>query len=85
MDMQVSNARLQYINALETLQNREKSLEIVEDIYNKTQIKFREGIGSSIELTQAESQLYEAQANRINALYDLLISKTDLDIALGNI
>ena len=85
MELQVRNARLQYINARKTLENREKSLELVEDIYNKTSIKFREGVGSSIELTQAESQLYEAQANHINALYDLLISKTDLEIALGNL
>lgn len=85
MNMQVQNARLQYMNASKTLENREKSLEIVEDIYNKTSIKFSEGIGSSIELIQAEQLLFEAQGNYINALYDLLISKTDLDIALGNI
>lgn len=83
--LQVQNARLQYENARKTLENREKSLDIIEDIYNKTLIKFREGVGSSIELTQAESQLYEAQGKYINALYDLLVSKTDLDIALGNI
>ncbi len=85
LNLHVQNARLQYINAKKTLKNREKALSIVEDIYEKTSIKFREGVGSSIELTQAESQLYEAQSQHINALYDLLISKTDLDIALGNI
>ena len=81
----MQNARLQYINAKKTLKNREKALSIVEDIYEKTSIKFREGVGSSIELTQAEAQLYESQSQHINALYDLLTSKTDLDIALGNI
>ena len=84
-DLQVQNARLQYVNAQKSLENREKSLDIVEDIYDKTSIKFKEGVGSSIELTQAEAQLYEAQSNYINALYDLLISKTDLDIALGKL
>jgi outer membrane protein TolC len=83
--MQVKTSRLKYINAKKTLNNRLNSLAIIEDIYNKTQIKFKEGVGSSIELTQAESQLFDAQASYINALYDLLISKTDLDIALGNI
>lgn len=85
MNLQVQNARLQYINAKKTLENRERALEIVEDIFDKTSIKFREGVGSSIELTQAELQLYEAQSNYINALYELLLSKTDLDIALGNL
>lgn len=85
VELQVKNARLQYINARKTLENRQSALKIVEDIYNKTSIKFKEGVGSSVELTQAEAQLYETQANYINALYDLLISKTDLDIALGKI
>ena len=85
MTLQVNNSRMQYINAKKTLENRRKSLTIVEDIYDKTSIKFKEGVGSSIELTQAESQLLDAQSNYINALYDLLISKTELDIALGKI
>jgi len=85
MILQVQNSRMQYINAKKTLENRENSLRIVEDIYNKTSIKFKEGIGSSVELTQSESQLLYAQSNYINALYELLISKTDLDIALGKI
>ena len=76
---------MQYINAKKTLKNRERALEIVQGIYDKTQIKFKEGVGSSLEVSQAESQLFSAQANHINALYDLLITKTDLDIALGNI
>jgi len=83
--LQVRTAQMQYVNAKKTLQNRERALEIVQSIYDKTQIKFKEGVGSSIEVSQAESQLFSAQANLINALYDLLITKTDLDIALGNI
>ncbi|NNE15921.1 MAG: TolC family protein [Saprospiraceae bacterium] len=85
VSLQVANARMQYINAKKTLSNRERALNIVEDIYKTTQIKFKEGVGSSLEVTQAESQLFSAQANYISALYDLLITKTDLDIALGNI
>ncbi len=83
--LQVKTAQMQYINAKKTLKNRERALEIVQGIYDKTQIKFKEGVGSSLEVSQAESQLFSAQANHINALYDLLITKTDLDIALGNI
>jgi len=83
--LQLKTAQMQYINAKKTLANRERALSIVQEIYNKTQIKFKEGVGSSLEVSQAESQLFTAQANHISALYDLLITKTDLDIALGNI
>jgi len=81
--LQVYNSRIQYINAKSTLENRERALDIVQQIYNKTNIKFKEGVGSSIEVTQAESSLYQAQANYVNALYDLLNAKIELDIALG--
>ncbi len=85
ISLQVANAKLQYINAKSTLKAKEASLALAEKIFEKTQIKFREGVGSSIELTQAESALYNEQAAHINALYELLNAKTDLEIALGNL
>ena len=72
-------------NRKTSLENRKRALELSENIYNKTKIKFTEGVGSSVEVMQAEASLYESQTNYINALYDLLIAKTDLDIAKGEI
>lgn len=83
--MQVQTSKLQYASAKETYLNAKKILELNEDIFETTQIKFSEGVGSSLEVTQAESDLFAAQSAYINALYQLLITKTDLDIALGNL
>ncbi len=83
--MQVQTNRLQHINAKKTLENTKRILEVNEEIYETAQIKFREGVGSSLEVTQAENSLFDAQAQYINALYQLLITKTDLDIALGEL
>ncbi len=85
VSLQVANARLQYKNAKATIEARERSQALAEKIFEKTQIKFREGVGSSIELTQAEAALFNEQSNYINALYDLLSAKVELDIALGNL
>lgn len=85
VQIQVYNAQLQYINARSTAENRERSLKLAEEIYEKSLIKFREGVGSSLEVSQSESNLYIAQSNYINALYDLISTKTDLEIALGEI
>ena len=60
-------------------------MEVTQDIYDTTLIKFGEGVGSSLEVTQAESDLHQAQSAYINSLYDLLITKIDLDIALGEL
>lgn len=85
MTLQIMNTETQYNNAKRSLSNAKRSLALNEKIFNKTQIKYTEGVGSSVEVTQAESSLYQAQANYINALYDLLSSKTELDIASGEI
>jgi outer membrane protein TolC len=58
---------------------------MTQSIYDRTQIKFNEGVGSSVEITQAEGALYQAQSEYISALYDVLQSKVDLDIALGDL
>ena len=83
--MQVSNSYISLINAFNTLENTRSSLEMNESIYERVNIKFREGVGSSVEVTQAESSLYQAQADYINAIYDVVNAKTDLDIALGEL
>ena len=85
VQLQVQNGRIAFFNAQETVQARRDAMTLAQQIYDTTQIKYREGVGSSLELTQAESDLYVAQTNYINALYDLIVAKTDLDIALGNI
>ena len=59
-------------------------MELAEKIVRTAKIKFKEGVGSSIEVVSAERELYAAQANHINAQYDLLIAVKDLEIALGN-
>lgn len=83
MIVEVENARISYVNAIETVYSRRDAMALAQSIYDTTQIKYKEGVGSSVELTQAESELYTTQSNYINALYDLLVAKTDLDIALG--
>lgn len=85
VNIQIFNARQQYINAKKTLDSREEIVTMVQNIYDKTLIKYKEGVGSSIEVTQAESSLYQAQNDYINALYELLNAKIDLDIASGNL
>lgn len=82
--LEVTNARIAYLNALETLQNREKTVKLAQDIYETTRIKYREGVGSSVEVNQAEAELYQSQGNYIQSLYELVLAQVDLEKALGN-
>ncbi|MEZ5001909.1 MAG: TolC family protein [Chitinophagales bacterium] len=84
LDLQYETSKESMIKAKEQLDFADKNIELAEKIYNVTQIKYKEGVGSSIEMTNAERDLYTAQANRLMAVYNLLIAKADLDKTLGN-
>ncbi len=81
--LEVANAKMQFKNAQQSLTTAESMLALTNKIYDKTLIKYKEGVGSSLEVNQAESDVSTAQSNYINAIYTLINAKTDLDIALG--
>lgn len=83
MILQVYNAQILFENAKSTLEASKSTLALNEKIYNTTKIKFEEGVGNSLEVITAESSLYGAQAQYVNALYDLLSAYTELKVATG--
>ncbi len=58
MNLQVGQAKTNYLNALKTIELQKKSQDLAESIFNTTKIKFKEGIGSSFEMINAESEIY---------------------------
>jgi len=83
IDIEIDNARKQYQAATERLTNQKKNLALAEKIYNTTKIKYKEGVGTSLELNQAERDLFETQQNYTQALYEVLVAKMELRKALG--
>lgn len=83
IDFQLKAARKNYFNALEKIKSRKQNLELAESIFNITQEKYKEGVGSSLEIIQAEQSLQDSQQNYLNALYDFIVAKIDVEIALG--
>lgn len=81
--LEVQTARNDYKKAVLNYNNQKQSLNLAEKIFNKVTIKNREGLASSLELADAEASLNETQSNYISSVYNLLVSKTKLDKALG--
>ncbi|MCC7465570.1 MAG: TolC family protein [Saprospiraceae bacterium] len=81
--LELDAARKQYLNAQERVASQEKNVALAQKIYDTTQTKYRAGVGSSFEITQAESGLYSAQQGLLQAQYDLLTSKIAIRKALG--
>ena len=79
------SAKTKLQNNLSSLQNSKKSREIATEIVRVSKIKYDNGVGSSLEVTNAETLLKEAETNYFTSLYNTIISKLDVDKALGNI
>lgn len=76
-------ATVDYQNAYNSFKNAQDLIALSSSIYKKEQIKFKEGMGTSFTLQQAETQLYDAQRQYYQAALNLIQSKNDLDDALG--
>lgn len=81
--IQAQNSKSQYTFALSQFNTNESNLELAQRIYNKTKIKYDEGINTSSELTQANNQLLTTQGNYIQAALQLIKAKSNLDKALS--
>lgn len=85
ISLEVEQSQTTYRNGLKSLENQNRNMELAQEVLRVTKIKYEQGVGSSIEVTTAETSLKEAQNNYINALYELLINKVNMDKALGKI
>ena len=81
--MEIQTARIIYLSAKDRLANQQENVDLAKRIYDTTKIKYKEGGGSSIEITTAEQQLYQTQQSYTTALYDLLVAKFALEKAIG--
>ena len=80
--LQIATARNDYQFALDNFATQEKNLDLAERIENKNSIKFFEGIASSFELSEAQTQLYQAQQDYLQAMYDVIANKAALEKVL---
>ena len=84
INFEVRTARNNYLNALRNKAEQNRNLALAERIYNTTQVKYKEGVGSSIEVTQAEQSMYTTQSNYLQSVYEFVIAKYDLLLAIGS-
>ena len=82
--LQVMNARIAYINSVKRLENQNKNLILAERIFDTTNKKYKGGVGSTLEITTAEQQLYTAQQNVRQAQYDIIVTYKSIQKALGS-
>lgn len=60
-----------------------KNLTLAERIENKNQVKFREGLSTSFDLRQAQTQLYQVQQELLQAKLQIVTTKAELETILN--
>ena len=83
--LEIANAKSAYKFAIEDYELKKQNLDLAERIESKNETKFFEGIGSSFDLRQAQTQLYNAQQELLQAMLDVINSKTELETVLNKI
>lgn len=79
LELQAAQSYTAYATALKNYNQSMESVALAQRILDRAQIKFKEGIGSSIELIQAENDLLNAQASFVESARQLLDSRVSLD------
>jgi outer membrane protein len=82
--MGVDQARNQFQNAFEKYKTQQKNVALTKKIYDRTLIKYKEGMASSLDLTQANNQYLDSNSAYTNAILELLNAKITLDKTLNN-
>lgn len=85
IDLEVSQAKINMENAVDNMVAQKENMELAEEIYNVTKLKYQEGVGSNLEVIEADADFKESQTNYYNALFDALIAKVELEKAYGQL
>ena len=83
IDFQTASARTSLKNALLQVQSRERNIELSNDVLDLAQKKYKAGVGSNLEVTQAQNDQLQTMNTYFSSLLDVMNSEADLRKALG--
>lgn len=81
--LQLESVKSDYILSIEEYETSKQNLKLAERIENKNQIKYTEGLATSFELRQAQTQLYATQQEYLQSMVDVINRKTALEVVLN--
>ncbi len=77
------NAKSDYEFSVEQFNSSKENLKLAERIEKKQEIKFKEGLSSSFDFTQAQRQLYTSQQSYLQIMVDVINKKAALEKVIG--
>jgi len=83
IQLELKRAQSNYEFAIESYQTAQNNLELAQRIANRNEIEFGEGLATSFELRQAQTQLYTAQQEYLQTMLDIINAKAELESILN--
>ncbi len=83
--LQEKQLRYNLVNANLQYKSQKDNVEVSKRVYRNVENKYKQGMASSLDLTQANSLYLQAENNYVSALMNLLQTKLALDKLLNNI
>jgi outer membrane protein TolC len=81
--LEFETAKSSYQTAYSNYTTNKESMELSKKVYDKSVIKYKEGVSTSFELTQNQAQFLTAESNYYNSVLSLLNAKAKLDRILS--
>jgi outer membrane protein TolC len=81
--IEVRGARRALLNAQQRIQSQSQNVERAEVNYEYTAERVSEGVSSPLELREASDQLDQSRLNYLQAVFDYLVARSDLQTAMG--
>jgi outer membrane protein TolC len=85
LQLESKSANVTFNNSVSSLNNQRKNMDLAAEILRVSKAKYEQGVGSSLEVVTAQTSLKEAETNYINALFNALVAKVELEKSNGNI
>jgi outer membrane protein TolC len=82
---QYRQALANYKSNLYNLHAQGENVQMAREVYDIVKLQYREGVKAYLDVITAESDLRTSEINYLNALFQLLESKIDLEKAMGDI
>lgn len=85
IDQEIFMYQSNFNRANRQLSIQKKNFELAQEIYNRTQLKYNSGLGSSLDLANAQRDLETARNSYLSTMYDYFVAQVDLRKATGDL
>jgi outer membrane protein len=83
--LEANMALTKFNRSLKAIETQKLNLALANEILKISTAKLKEGVGSNLEITNAQQEVKTSQTNYLNAIYDLLNAQIELKKAYGKL